>query len=352
MSRLPSSAGLPSSIPESVTAPRFLGEGRIGSWQRDVPQPRSGELLIAIRANAICGTDRAQYLDGSEVVPGHEAAGIVVATGEATTTAIGTPGVVFLMDFCGACRSCVAGATNQCLAKRGDMGFTRDGGYGPYELVHETNFFAVPSDIEFAEATLLLDVMGTTGHALERARLVTPDVRAIAVSGAGPLGLGIVVMARLLLDASVPVVVADVQPARLALVGRLGGRPINLGAVSLAEGLRSNGIDEVDIAIDTAGRTLARRALLDAVAKRGALVCVGHGENVELAVSRDLIAPERAILGSEYFPFGDLPRNVDLLRAHRGEFSPIISARYPVSQLATAFDLFMSGVTGKVVVEQ
>jgi threonine 3-dehydrogenase len=352
MSTFQPNAEAPPSIPDSVTAPRFLGNARIGRWRREVPRPGPGELLISIRANAICGTDRQQYLNGSEVVPGHEAAGVVVAAGEATTMAIGTPGVVFLMDFCGDCRSCAAGATNQCLAKRADIGFTHDGGYGPYELVHETNFFAVPADVELAEATLLLDVMGTTGHALERALLVTPEVRAIAVAGAGPLGLGIVVMARYVLGASVPVVVADVQPARLALVRRLGGRPVDLGAQSHAEGLHANGIGEVDVAIDTAGKTTARRMLLDSVARRGALICVGHGESIELAVSPDLIAPERAVLGSEYFPFNDLPRNLDLLRAHRDEFTPIISARYPIAELATAFELFMSGVTGKVVVEQ
>src|SRR6266511_2356067 len=305
MSTLQPTAAARPTIPDVAAAPRFLGEGRIGSWERTVPRPGSGELLLAVRANAICGSERGQYVNGSDVVPGHETAGIVVATGEGTKTPVGTAGVVFLMDFCGTCRSCAAGATNECLAKRADMGFTHDGGYGPYELVHETNFFPVPPDVALAEATLLLDVMGTTGHALERARLVTPDIRAIAVSGAGPLGLGLVVMARLLLEGSVPVVVADVQPARLDLVARLG-----------------------------------------------VLVCVGHGEALELAVSPDLIAPERAILGSEYFRFDELPRNLDLLRSHRNELAPIISARYPIAELRTAFELFMSGTTGKVVVEQ
>jgi threonine 3-dehydrogenase len=339
-------------IPDVAAAPRFLGEGRIGSWERTVPRPGSGELLLAVRANAICGSERGQYVNGSDVVPGHETAGIVVATGEGTKTPVGTAGVVFLMDFCGTCRSCVAGATNQCLAKRADMGFTHDGGYGPYELVHETNFFPVPPDVPLAEATLLLDVMGTTGHALERARLVTPDIRAIAVSGAGPLGLGLVVMARFLLEGSVPVVVAEVQPARLDLVARLGGRPVDLRTSTLAEGLRANDIDEVDVAIDTAGKTDSRRALIDVVAKLGVLVCVGHGEALELAVSPDLIAPERAILGSEYFRFDELPRNLDLLRSHRNELVPIVSARYSIAELGTAFELFMSGTTGKVIVEQ
>lgn len=340
------------SIPSRVVAPRFVGAGLIETWERDVPRPGRGQLLLRVRANAICGTDREAYLAGSTGVPGHEAAGEIAAAGEGTATAVGTPGVVFLMDYCGACRSCVAGATNQCLAKRGDMGFTHDGGYGPYELIHESNFFPIPDDLPFAEATLLLDVMGTTGHALMRARLVTRDVRAVAVSGAGPLGLGFAVMVRLLLGPDVPVVVADIQSARLELIRALGARAVDLRKEQITDGLRAIGLAEVDVAIDTAGKSASRRALLDIVAKRGVLVCVGHGEGLDLTVSPDLIAPERAVLGSEYFRYDELPGNLALLRANLAILSRIITHRFPVDELSAAFQVFMSGVTGKVVVEQ
>jgi Zn-dependent alcohol dehydrogenases len=171
--------------PTTQRVPRFAGDRRIEAWVRPVPAPDFGELLIRVRANALCGTDRSQYLHGSDVVPGHEAAGTVAEVGPGTTTPVGTPGVVFLMDFCGACRSCRLALTNQCLAKRADMGFTRDGGYGAYELVSESNFFPIGADLPFADATLLLDVMGTTGHALERASLVRPDIGSVVVAGAG-----------------------------------------------------------------------------------------------------------------------------------------------------------------------
>jgi ABC-type maltose transport system permease subunit len=55
-----------------------------------------------------------------------------VEAGSNTLIAVGTPGVIFLMNFCGECRSCKLGLTNQCLHKRDDMGFSQDGGYGPY----------------------------------------------------------------------------------------------------------------------------------------------------------------------------------------------------------------------------
>ena len=109
---------------------------------------------------------------------------MVIAAGTGTTTPVGTRGAVFLMDYCGECRSCRLGYTNQCLAKRADMGFTADGGYGPYELVHETNFFPVPDDITGAEATLLLDVMGTSGHAIGRVSAMRDGHRSRSTSPA------------------------------------------------------------------------------------------------------------------------------------------------------------------------
>ena len=64
--------------------------------------------------------------------------------------------------------SCRIGATNQCLDKRGDLGFTYDGGFRPFELVRESAFFPVSDDIEIGTATLLLDVLGASGPALRR----------------------------------------------------------------------------------------------------------------------------------------------------------------------------------------
>jgi threonine dehydrogenase-like Zn-dependent dehydrogenase len=335
----------------SVLAPRFLGDGRIGTWERPVPQPGRGELLIEVRANALCGTDRGAWERGATVVPGHEASGVVNVAGPDTSLRAGTPGVVYLMDYCGQCRSCVAGASNQCLSKRGDVGFDRDGGLGRFVIVHESQFFAIDPSIDFAAATLLLDVMGTSSHALARARLVQPEIRAVAVGGAGPVGLGLVAMTRLLMS-DVPVVVADVVPGRLALAERLGARTVDLRNAGLAAGIRASGIDDIDVAIDTAGRTGSRAALLGVLAERGVLVCVGHGESLALEVSEDLIAPERAILGSEYFRWDELPANHELLLEHREYLGQIVTDRLPVTQLEEACRRFFGGSAGKVVVEQ
>jgi threonine 3-dehydrogenase len=340
------------SVKKTMRIPLFIGNGEIKFGEKGVPVPGQGQLLIQVKANALCGSDRSQFYDGDQTTPGHEASGIVVAAGTGTKTPVGTPGVIFLMDYCGGCRSCKLGLTNQCLHKRADYGFTHDGGYGPYMLVNENVFFAIDPSIPMAEATILLDIMGTGGHAIKRAKLVHPDIQSVLVAGAGPIGLGVLAMAKLLLGKDVPVFIMDFVPYRLELAKRLGGISINLKEEQLTDILKENGFQGTDIAIDTTGKSSARRSCLDALDKRGVLVCVGHGEGLDLKISSDMIAPERAVLGSEYFQYSELAENHNLIKENLSYLSQIITHRYGVENIQEAYELFFKGDTGKVIIEQ
>jgi threonine dehydrogenase-like Zn-dependent dehydrogenase len=210
-----------------------------------------------MRANALCGSERGQFFDGSGVTPGHEAAGIVADAG--------------------------------------------------------------------------------------------PETRAVA--GAGPVGLGVLAMATILLGPEVVVVISDLSSYRLDLARRLGGKTIDLREKTLAEGLEEHGLDEVDLAIDTSGKGVARRSYLDVLSKRGVLVCAGHGEGLSLDVSRDLIAPERSVLGSEYFTYDELRSNLQILRDNLPYLGQIITHRFALQDINEAFEVYFRGETGKVLVE-
>ena len=339
-------------IPSNCRVPVFVGNKQIQFRDQPVPSPGPGQLLLRVGANALCGSERPQFFDGAPVTPGHEAAGTVVAAGPATRTPVGATGAVYLMDFCGECRSCRLGFTNQCLQKRGDMGFNRDGGYGQYELIHESIFFPVPAEFSASEATLLLDIMGTGGHALERCQMMRPDIESLLVLGAGPIGLGMVAMARILLGKRLKVFITDISAYRLQLAEQLGGLPINVAKTPLSEGLKAHGTERADMAVDTTGKQTARQEALNALAQRGSLICVGHGEGLTLKISPDLIAPERSVVGSEYFRYDELPANLRRLRQHREYLNQIITHRFGVGEIQHAFEQFFGGETGKVIIEQ
>ncbi|MBC8427677.1 alcohol dehydrogenase catalytic domain-containing protein [bacterium] len=335
-----------------MKVPRFLGEGKIDFIDKPVPKPGLGQLLIRVKANALCGSEKGRFLHGSKVTPGHEAAGIVAAAGPGTNTPVGTPGVIYLIDFCGKCRNCKQGATNQCLDKQGDMGFNRDGGYGAYELVSEHIFFPVDEDIPLTEATLLLDVMSTGGHAIGRGQKLHSDIQSLVVTGAGPIGLGVLAMAKIIFGKETPVLISDVIPYRLELAEKLGGLPLQIQEKTIEEGLQMHGIDGVDLAVDASGKSSARQACLEVLNQRGVLVCVGHGEKLDFDVSGQIIHPERAVVGSEYLCYNELAPNLERLRNHRSYLSQIITHRYPVDEIQQAFETFLTSETGKVVVEQ
>lgn len=257
------------------------------------------------------------------------------------------------MDFCGTCRNCLAGYTNQCLAKRGDMGFNQDGGYGVYELIHENIFFPVDPSFTASETTLLLDVMGTGGHAVKRAQRVHEDIRSILIPGAGPIGMGLIAMAKLILGSDVKIVVSDVVPYRLALAEKLGALPVLSTDMTLAEGLKYHGIERPDVTIDAAGREAVRDECMALLAHRGVMVSVAHGGGLTIqSLYGDFVFREMTLIGSEYFAYHELEENHRLLKENRSYLNQIITHRMGVDELQQAFELFFKGPTGKVVIEQ
>jgi hypothetical protein len=52
-------------------------------------------------------------------------------------------------------------------------------------------------------------------------------------------------------------------------------------------------LGDIDVALDSTGKTAVRQSIIGLLGKRGVLACVGHGERLSLTVSSDLIATER-----------------------------------------------------------
>ena len=247
--------------------------------------------------------------------------GVIVDKGKNAKFDIGMKGAVYLYDYCHKCRSCQLGLTNQCLHKNCDYGFNVDGAFCEYYLVNDYVFFPVDESVDVINATLLLDVMGTGGHATKRAQLVHKDIQSVLINGAGPIGLGLLAMSKLTFAKDLPVLINDVKSSRLPLAEKMGGLPIDLSKQSLEEGMEQHGIKNPDVAIDATGKAIARKNALQALAKRGVLVMVGNGEGLEFEQYPDMGGPERSILGSEYFSYNEMEANHELLKNNQEYFN-------------------------------
>src|SRR5215212_9206597 len=135
------------------------GEGNVALRELSQPRPGPGQVLLAVRAAGICGTDLHIYHDEyptqPPVVLGHELAGEVVATGDGVTRISVGDRVTTETYFhlCGSCRFCRGGQPNLCPERR-SIGSGIDGGFAPYVVVPERNIHRLPDTLTFQEAAL------------------------------------------------------------------------------------------------------------------------------------------------------------------------------------------------------
>ncbi|HVJ80190.1 MAG TPA: alcohol dehydrogenase catalytic domain-containing protein, partial [Planctomycetia bacterium] len=121
------------------------------SEDRPIPAPAAGQVLLRVRACAVCRTDL-HVVDGDlpnvklPIVPGHEIIGEVAAKGpDARRFSAGDlVGVGWLGGTCGECSYCRAGRENLC-DRPIFTGCTTDGGFAEYAVADERFCFAAPT---------------------------------------------------------------------------------------------------------------------------------------------------------------------------------------------------------------
>ncbi|TRW81697.1 zinc-binding alcohol dehydrogenase family protein [Mycolicibacterium sp. 018/SC-01/001] len=129
----------------------------------EVPEPASGEVLIAVAACGVCRTDL-HVTEGDlpvhrrHVTPGHEVVGEVVALGPEPSGDLhpgDRVGVAWLRHTCGRCRFCLRGQENLCPESR-YTGWDADGGYAEFLTAPSAFVHRLPDGYSDAELAPLL----------------------------------------------------------------------------------------------------------------------------------------------------------------------------------------------------
>jgi alcohol dehydrogenase, propanol-preferring len=151
-----------------------------------VPEPGPGQVLLKVRACAVCRTDL-HIVDGElpgirhPIIPGHEIVGEVVACGAGVSVAAGMRlGVPWLGWTCGHCEYCTRGAENLCDSAR-FTGYQIDGGYADYVVADHRYCLPLPDALDDVHAAPLL-CAGLIGY---RAYLMTGDSGRLGLYGFG-----------------------------------------------------------------------------------------------------------------------------------------------------------------------
>jgi threonine dehydrogenase-like Zn-dependent dehydrogenase len=343
----------------------FLGERELEL--RDVPNPAPGpgEVVIAIRASGMCGSDLHAYrasrsgnvagalgLGGTQgpVIAGHEPCGVVAARGAGVAEAAAPIGARVMNHHykgCGACKHCRLGWSQLCPHGIVVYGLTGHGGHAPLMLAPASTLVPLPDELSFEEGAAISCGTGTAYQALVRLDVSGRDV--LAVFGQGPVGLsatllGVAMGAR--------VVAVDPVAERRQLAKELGAEAVvdPRDADPVAALRELTGGEGVDAALDCTGQAEARVAAVRSVRTWGRACFVGEGGTATFEVSPDFLRRQLTLFGSWTFSSviqGECARFVVKRHVPLGK---LITHRFRLEQAKEAYRLFDTQTTGKGVI--
>ena len=333
-----------------MKAAEFLGSGRIGINECDVPEPRPGWVRVAVSAVGICGTDLhllGGFMGSEGLRPGHEIAGIIDLTGEGVEIPRGTKVAVEPITACGACFQCGTGHHNRCSENR-IFGVTTRGGMADYLTVPATCLHLLPDDLDDNVAALS-EPMAVCVRAVRLGGVGVGD--RVAVLGAGSIGLLSILVAR---SAGAGEVFATARYPRQAELARAMGAT---QVYDTAEGMLNDVGDQlIDVVIETVGGTAETLSEAVSVARAGAtIVMVGVFEGSPCIPGLGFMSKELTLRGSNCYAHdgrvGDFGLATELVARHRDLLPELISHRFALDQIAEAFAAAADKSAGAIKVQ-
>jgi 2-desacetyl-2-hydroxyethyl bacteriochlorophyllide A dehydrogenase len=286
--------------------------GEIAIAKRPRPTPGPGEVLVRIRRAGVCGTDL-HIFEGSHPfleyprVIGHELSGEVAETGPGCAIAVGQQVYVIPYLACGVCVACRRGKTN-CCQRIGVLGVHIDGGMADYVCVPEAN--VAPADGVTLDQAAMVEFLAIGAHAIRRASPRRND--RILVVGAGPIGMGCMVFAKL---EGGEVTALDMRRDRLDFCHKALGVDHTVAAGPEAREALSalTSGDFFDIVIDATGNAKSMNAGLSHVAHGGSYVLVSVVLDAISFPDPEFHKRETSLLGSRNATPQDFSRVFDAM---------------------------------------
>jgi threonine dehydrogenase-like Zn-dependent dehydrogenase len=315
----------------NMEAAVFHGNERITIERVRIPDVGAGEVLVRVSRTALCGSDFKLWHKGAEFTAGHEIFGVVEQPGHLMD---GRRCAVYIPVHCGHCAACRRGDTQMCLEISSLIGWNRPGGYAEYLPVPENCLLPVPDDIKDSLAPLLLDTIGTSAHAVRFVARVVPPQEAgpVLVTGAGPVGLGVVLALR---DAGYSDIhVSDPNTERLKIAQAFGAKSHPVGDTG----------KRFALIMECSGAHAARNLGIELVLPRGALVLVGENaapwtiEEGKIFRRKDFF-----MIRTFYFPILDFEPNIALLRRYKNEYRILVDGEFGLHELPQNFARFAEG---------
>jgi L-iditol 2-dehydrogenase len=339
----------------------YEGKGQVNVREVPVPALEEGDVLLAVEACSICGTDLRTYRHGDKKITpprilGHEFCGRVVESRSPDAgIRVGDRVVMYIVILHGSDRYTEMGRAN-LSSNRTTMSYHHDGAFAPFmrvpaAAVQQGNLFRVTSDIP-SDRMSLAEPLGCVMNAHSRLGVGLRDT--VAVIGAGPIGIMHAAVARL--QGAQKVYVFDSNPGRVEMArrfdidGALLVRPDGSHRDEIARLTGGVGPDVVIVAVSSAA---AQNDALQIAARAGRVnffAGLPKSDPIAALDVNQIHYKELAVSGSYSEKKSDFQAAFALLQSGRFPADRIITHHLPVERITEGFRLMESGEALKVCI--
>lgn len=318
---------------------------------KDIPpvQPADGRALVRVSQAGICGTDL-KIAAGSipvatPLVLGHEMTGRVEIPGRSGSPAAGTAVLLNPSTFCGRCHLCRGDRPYLCPHGR-LLGRDSDGCFAEYVAADEALLHPIPDSVTFDDGALL-QVLATCIHG-QSAVQARPEDCAVVI-GLGVAGL---LHVQLLRERGVRTIVAVTGSSWKSEIAERFGASTVVAPAEAAEAVADVTAGRgAGIVVECAG-SAATLAQAFRLAGAGATVMVfGITTSVAQTSPYDWYYKELTIASPRAARPRDYDSAVTLCAQRRLDLAPLVTSRFPLSQLAAALSASADPAQLKVVLD-
>jgi L-idonate 5-dehydrogenase len=306
------------------------------------PQAGAGEVLVAMEAGGICGSDLHYFNHGGfgsvrlrePMILGHEVAGRIKALGAGVAgLEVGQRVAVSPSRPCGTCKFCQNGQQNHCVNMRfygSAMPFPHIQGAFRELLVADANQ-CVPTTLSPGEAAMA-EPLSVVLHAAKQAGDLAG--KRVLVTGCGPIGLLAVLVAKA--AGAVEIVATDIAEFTLGKAREIGATD-TIDVLASPDALEPFAADKghFDVLFECSGVATALASAVPVLKPGGTIVQLGLGGDMTLPVQA-MTAKELSLKGSFRFHH-EFPMAIEVMERGLIDVRPLISSTYDVAEAERAF---------------
>jgi len=318
------------------------------AWE-EVPRPvimDATDAIVRITTSTICGTDLhilkgdlPAVTDGR--ILGHEGIGIVESIGPSVTSMrVGDRMLISCVTSCGKCDYCRRSMYSHCQFGGWILGNTIDGTQAEYvRIPHaDTSLYHLPAGADEEAFVMLSDILPTGFECGVLNGQIKPG-DTVAIVGAGPIGLAVLLTAQFYSPASI--IMIDLDDNRLKVARTFGATVvINSSDGKAVERVlaATNGVG-VDVAVEAVGTPVTFDICQSILAPGGRLANIGvHGKPVTLHLEK--LWDRNIAITTRLVDTASIPMLLKLVGSGRMQPARLVTHRFALGDVMKAYDTF------------